>query len=222
MIFAGRVSSDQPVRGPDEAVALARYLKSRNRYKRDLLDRLVEVSGDGPVLDWSGGYSCLGQELAREASVPTYRVCSDAWSARLAAKPRAAGYRGTVRAAGRALPFPAGAFRLVICINSLHSWDRPEGLFLEAHRLVTAGGQAVVNDLRRDADPFLAEYVLRELAGGPGRGARFGARAFARSLRSSYTPGEVRAALDRCGLEAARVDDDPMTLTAWIRGEGPS
>jgi SAM-dependent methyltransferase len=217
MIFAQRESYHHSIRGAGEAVAFAHYLRSRNRYKLDLIDRVAGEVGDGPLLDWSGGYGSFGCEVVRQRPVPAVRVCTDIWSSRLARRPGDSPFHVTVRASGDHLPFQSGSFQVVVSVNFLHEWDRPDRLLVEIYRLLAPGGVAVVNDLRRDAEPFLVEYVLRELAGGHGRRAEVGARAFARSLRSAYTPAEIREALTRDGPSGARVEDeDPMTLTVWL------
>jgi SAM-dependent methyltransferase len=217
MILTKRAQYRHQVEGGVEAVAFDRYLRSRNRYKLELIEQVVGEVSDGPLLDWSGGYASFGSEVLRRRPMPSVRVCSDAWSVRLARRRGAAAQQVLFRAAGTPLPLRGSSFRVVLSANFLHEWDRPGLLFSEVHRLLAPGGLAVVNDLRRDAEPFLIEFVLRELAGGPARVAGVGARAFARSLASAYTPAEVREALDRAGTAGARVEEQPMTLTVWIR-----
>jgi SAM-dependent methyltransferase len=220
MIFTDRRPYRRRISSPEEAALFDRYLQSRNGYKQDFFDAAAGRIGAGPVLEWSGGYGAIHREILSRKAVPLCRVCDDRWSCDL--RPMGPGTPPQVacrveRTRGAPLPFRGAAFEVVVSANLLHEWDDLATFFHEAHRLIGTGGAAFINDLRRDSDPFITEYVIHELAGDATDEGRYRLDAFLRSLRSAYTVGEVVDALGACGLPDARVEDEsPMTLTVLL------
>lgn len=49
------------------------------------------------------------------------------------------------------MPFPAESFDLVVCQAAFKNFTRPGSALAEIHRVLRAGGTAVVQDMRRDA-----------------------------------------------------------------------
>lgn len=90
---------------------------------------------------------------------------------------------------------PPGRYGVVYSVNALHTWADPAAVLARPTRLLAPGGVLLVSDLRRDADPFITEYVLRELAQEPGPEGEYRARTFAESLASALTVDELTAAL---------------------------
>jgi ubiquinone/menaquinone biosynthesis C-methylase UbiE len=65
-------------------------------------------------------------------------------------------------AAAEALPFPDESFDAVVSTGSLHHWKRPLAALNEVHRVLKAGGCALVYDLVRKLPPAVAEAAKRE------------------------------------------------------------
>jgi ubiquinone/menaquinone biosynthesis C-methylase UbiE len=65
-------------------------------------------------------------------------------------------------AAAEALPFPDDTFDAVVSTGSLHHWKHPLAALNEVHRVLKAGGWALVYDLVRKLPPAVAETARRE------------------------------------------------------------
>lgn len=66
---------------------------------------------------------------------------------------------GLVRGTAPALPFPAGSFDLVYCVNAIHHFERPEEFVQQAARLLRPGGAlAVIGMTPRRTDWYVYEY----------------------------------------------------------------
>jgi SAM-dependent methyltransferase len=71
-----------------------------------------------------------------------------------------------VRVAGAsALPFADGTFDRVVSTVSLHHWKDPVGALSEAHRVLQAGGYALMYDLVRDMPKAVREAVCAQFGG---------------------------------------------------------
>jgi ubiquinone/menaquinone biosynthesis C-methylase UbiE len=78
---------------------------------------------------------------------------------------KSAGYDAVIDlgvAAAEALPFPDDTFDAVVSTGSLHHWKHPLAALNEAHRVLKAGGYALVYDLVRKLPPAIAEAAKRE------------------------------------------------------------
>jgi SAM-dependent methyltransferase len=207
-------------RGEDGAGCLDRYLESRRVYKHDLVEELVSVAGSGQLLEVSNGLGGLGVELLTRTSAELHSICeSDAARRLYAEKLRRAGVDRRCRLhVANPWRLPAESFATTWSVSVLHEWERPRETIRALHAATAAGGLVLIDDLRRDADPFITEYVLRELAGDETDGPGFRARAFARSLSSAYTVDELRELLVASAVGPFELDAQPMTVTARIRG----
>ena len=97
---------------------------------------------------------------------------------------------GAERVEGRAeqLPFPAAAFDLVTCVNSLHHIARPARALDEMARVLAPGGRIVLEDFVADPDPRRARrWEEIERLRDPEHGRLI-------------APGEPRAPLQAAGL----------------------
>ena len=114
-------------------------------------------------------------------------------------------------------PFPRDVFELIYSVNSLHEWEDPIALLRNAWEHLREDGWIILNDLRRDSDPFITEYVIREMAADQTVEGRFRLQVFLRTLESAYTCEEATELLQASGLSPFFVDaDEPMTLTIRI------
>jgi ubiquinone/menaquinone biosynthesis C-methylase UbiE len=76
-----------------------------------------------------------------------------------------AGYAAAIDlrvAAAEALPFPDESFNAVVSTGSLHHWKPPLAALNEVHRVLKAGGYALVYDLVRKLPPSVAEAARRK------------------------------------------------------------
>ncbi len=107
------------------------------------------------------------------------------------------------------LPFPDGAFDLVVCQAAFKNFVRPVTALDEMHRVLRPGGQAVIQDLNRTASRAdVAEEVrwmrLR------GLNAAFTKLALAMLRRRAYTPAGFedlarQSAFGRCTVSTERI-----------------
>ena len=142
------------------------------------------------------------------ARIPDLRIIGVDWSANMLACARRNAVRAGVsgrlalcRGDGHALPFPDGAFALVICNSMLHHARAPVELLREIFRVAAPGAPVLIRDLRRPSRPFLRWHLWRHGRHYNGRMRRL----FDSSVRAAYTPGELREFLDQAQLEGARV-----------------
>lgn len=235
MIFARREPFAWAARTRAEAERFDRYLEGRKRHKAELMDALAGAVTTGPVLEAGNGFGAYGVELLERTGAPLYAWCADPWARRLyRRKLHERGHAGRCRLVrrrpgdgpavavdGETADGPPGAFEVVFSVNCLHEWERPAEVLREAYALLRPGGVLAANDLRRDADPFITEYVLREMAAEESDEGRFRLDVFLRSLRSAWSAEELREAVEGAGLGAVEVDTgEAMTVTLWIRKRG--
>jgi ubiquinone/menaquinone biosynthesis C-methylase UbiE len=65
------------------------------------------------------------------------------------------------------LPFDAGSFDLVICQAAFKNFTRPASALSEMHRVLRAGGTAVIQDMSRDASHAEIADEVRRMQLGP-------------------------------------------------------
>ena len=68
-------------------------------------------------------------------------------------------------ASANALPFPDGAFDMVVSTGSLHHWKDPAGALSEIHRVLKANGYALIYDLVHEM-PMAIRADVRTRFGG--------------------------------------------------------
>lgn len=219
-ILADRHPFSAPTRSWAEALLFEQYVLSREVYKTDLVETLGSLIREGPVLEASGGFGSIGLRLAQLRSCEVCVLCDGEHSRRLCEERR----RREQLPVSHYRPereFPREAFELAYSINVLHEWDTPEQMLRRLFGYVRPGGNLVINDLRRDSNPYITEYVIREMAGDETLAGLHHLSTFLSSLRSAYTAAELALLLERARLgEFSLSDDEPMTLTATIRKRG--
>jgi ubiquinone/menaquinone biosynthesis C-methylase UbiE len=108
----------------------------------------------------------------------------------------------------RAMPFDDGEFDFVVCNDSLHHWEYPPAIFDEIARVLKDDGQCIVHDSKR-----LQRRAPRLVAWGIGMLIPRDFRVhYWNSIKSSYTPVELRALLERSRLQGWRVVEDFMSV----------
>jgi len=116
----------------------------------------------GRILDAGTGPGCLLAEIARRRSdLELTGIDLSGSMLRIARgklekiRPGSNGARPVrfIRADVRDLPFPDGAFDLVVSTLSLHHWHDPAAGIRECLRVTACGGQCWIYDLRSDVHP---------------------------------------------------------------------
>lgn len=221
MIFQQRKPFHELVQSEATARAYDRYLLSRNQYKQELITSMARTITRGPALELNGGFGFIGIELLKRKRFPLFSECSRPWSQALYRDKIANhGLDGVCRLfVGEAgmLPFASGEFEVVYAVNSMHEWEDPLPFLKEIHRVLRPGGTAFLNDLRRDADPYITEYIIREMAGDESEEGRSHLDFFLHSLQSTYSSGEVRDMVEARGFPESHLDtEEAMTFTIKI------
>jgi ubiquinone/menaquinone biosynthesis C-methylase UbiE len=113
----------------------------------------------------------------------------------------------------KAMPFGDGEFDLVVCNDSLHHWQDPLPVFDEIARVLKKEGKCIVHDSRRLSEwgPRLFAWLIGLLIPADFRVHYWN------SIRSSYTPDELRAVLEPSRLQGWRIEEDVMDL-AVVKG----
>ena len=204
-----------------EARLFDRYIQSRNRYKGDLIALLETTISFGPVLELNDGFGSIGLQLLSRGGFALHTMCRSSHARQLAErkiKNSSLAKRCHIWEC-QVLPFPftCETFEVIYSVNSLHEWDDATALLHCAWNHLQSNGWIIINDLKRDSDPFITEYVIREMAADQTEEGRFRLKVFLRALESAYTSEEVTALLEASGLGPFFVDnDEPMTLTIRI------
>jgi ubiquinone/menaquinone biosynthesis C-methylase UbiE len=103
------------------------------------------------------------------------------------------------------MPFPDGAFDLVVSYASLHHWARPARVFREAQRVAKKGGTVIIRDNRRVYGDPLWETFIWGLSRFMNRRHRDN---WPHAIRASYTVPEVKAIIAEASLSDYKVSTD--------------
>jgi len=138
-----------------------------SRHYALVADHLSGYCRAGTVLDIGTGPGRL--LVAMQQSMPDLTLAGVDISPAMVATAREnikrAGYRAMIDvrvAAAEALPFQDGTFDAVVSTGSLHHWKQPVAALNEMHRVLRAGGYALVYDLVRRMPPAIAEAARSE------------------------------------------------------------
>jgi ubiquinone/menaquinone biosynthesis C-methylase UbiE len=116
---------------------------------------------------------------------------------------RAEGVARRVRfrlADGRRLPFPDGAFDLILSNSLLHHIPDPAPMLDEVTRVLKPGGAIFIRDLRRPSPRLIDEHIKKH--GRYYRGTML--RLFADSVRAAFTDSELKQIVERSALRRLR------------------
>jgi SAM-dependent methyltransferase len=207
------------------------YLERTAVYRAEVLARLRALAGGGPVLEVGDGLGPTARALAPAAGGPplvrAFRAPSPwGWEIERArgARPGEEPARfAWVRCAETTLPFPNACFELVYADGQLRRWRDPVPVVAELLRVMREEGALLLHDLRRDADPYVAELLIRELAEDDSEQGEVLLRQFLASLRAAYAAEELAALLCAGGWRCFLLDgSNEMSLTAVLkRGWAP-
>jgi SAM-dependent methyltransferase len=215
VIFPCRETQAEPFATLWEAELYATYLERTAVYREEFLRRLLSLVRGGPVLEVGDGFGPTSRTL-RETGARLYRALRSPWGLR----PHAAGPSAPppLRCEEGRLPFPDARFEVVYAEGQLRRWPSPQAVIGELLRVTREEGFVLLHDLRRDADPFVAEYLVREMADDESAEGRFLLRHFLASLRAAYAVDEVARLLCECGCRTFLLDGtNEMSLTVALR-----
>lgn len=217
MIFANRKLHRDGLLTLSDAERYDRYLCSRSKYKRDFVASVVRHAGAGPVLDYSSGFGSIGFEVACRSRAPISIAYRHEWAAQIQRRRFAdAGLELSycLEDCGAGAPPLTGGFRLAYSTNHLHTCEEPKQLFKELRRLTAPGGVVLINEVKRDADPFFVEYIIRESEADRSPDGTFSVATFLATLQSSYATNEIITCLAEIGVTKYHLNSqDPITFT---------
>lgn len=199
-----------------------------NRFRQHEYRRLAQeavalgVPPGGKVLDVGTGPGFVAMEVTRLLQGTGCEVVGMDLSkamltlaAKNAVKKGLNGMLTWQRGDAKAMPFDDGEFDLVISNDSLHHWDDPLPVFDEMARVLKEDGKCLVHDSKR-----LQQWTARLIAGIIGLMIPADFRVhYWNSIRSSYTPEELRTVLQRSRLQGWRIVENFMDLMI-VREEG--
>jgi ubiquinone/menaquinone biosynthesis C-methylase UbiE len=191
---------------PDEARAYAEtdFSSENSAFVARLLELAVDEESPR-ALDLGTGPGEIAVRIA--AARPQWRVCGvDASAAmlRFARREQTAQHVAAdwVLTDVKASPFPDGAFDLVFSNSILHHIADTETFWREVKRLARPGALLFFRDLFRPPNPETAWALVHLHAA---RSSALLKEEFYRSFLSAHTPDEIRAQLERAGLDTLNV-----------------
>jgi len=147
----------RPYRGlPMEGPIASWYTKNTARDLRRFKEtaRLVAacVPAGGRILEVAPGPGFLSIELAARGYAVSAVDVSASFVRIVGENAARAGVAIDVRlGSADAIPFPDGAFDFIVCTAAFKNFSRPVGALNEMHRVLKDGGEALIQDLRKDA-----------------------------------------------------------------------
>jgi ubiquinone/menaquinone biosynthesis C-methylase UbiE len=174
----------------------------------------MNVPEDGKILDLGTGTGFVAIEIARLLNNKAQVIGLDLSESMLALAAENAARKGVadittwrIGDAGQ-IPYADGELDFVVSSGSLHHWENPLLVFNEIARVLKSDGQCLVRDSKR-----LVNFGLRVLAWAVGMTIPSDFRKhYWGSIKSSYTPGELRQILQESDLQGWRILDDVLDL----------
>ncbi len=191
--------------------------READEFKR-IAQRIAAYVGSGSrVLEVAPGPGYLAIEIARRTGCRiTGLDVSRSFVAMAADNARKAGVRGDFEHGDAAdLPFPPEQFDFVVCRAAFKNFTRPLAALDEMHRVLKAGGTALIIDLRKDFSPqAISDYVR-------GRGW-FAASMIRLTLnmmlkKRAYTREAVMELVSRSQFGRGELRLDPLGFELWLR-----
>jgi ubiquinone/menaquinone biosynthesis C-methylase UbiE len=118
-----------------------------------------------------------------------------------------------------ALPFATGSFDLVVCQAAFKNFRRPLDALGEMHRVLRAGGRAVIEDMNRDATKADVAAEVRAMKLSPVSGLMTRLILSTTLRRRAYSPARFQRLVARSPFHACRVDTAGMGLEVSLTKE---
>ena len=190
-----------------EAYAVADFAEVNDRFVR----RLTELAGpvvSARAVDLGTGPADIPIRVVRAR--PSWHVTAVDGSQAMLNLARAAVEKAGLSASielvladAKATSLPGGAFDLVFSNSILHHINDVDPLWAEVKRLGNPGAVVFLRDLARPSSEKDALDLVEKYSGDESDLLK---EEFYRSLLAAYTPGEVRAQLERSGLSGLEVE----------------
>ena len=196
-------------RGSDEQIRA--WTAQAAELTRDLRpgDAILEVA-PGP------GYFSVALARAGEFRVAAVDI-SRTFVGIVADRARAAGVRIDLRLGdAAALPFPEGAFDLVVCQAAFKNFSRPQAAINDMFRVLRPGGLAWIEDMRHDVTDAALRQEVRAMHLTRGRG--WMTYHALKGLRNrAYTSAEFDAFARQSPFGNCRINFTPIGLEVRLR-----
>ena len=176
------------------------------------------VAAGGHVLEVAPGPGFLSIEIAK---LGKYQVTGLDISQTFVEIAQAAARQANVQIEFRlgnasAMPFADTQFDFIICTAAFKNFSQPVQAIAEMHRVLKAGGKALIADLRRDAsraniDRMVAEMNLNRVNAFLTRGAFHWML-----LKSAYTPDEIRQLVAQTSFRKCDIHSNTVGMDIWL------
>jgi ubiquinone/menaquinone biosynthesis C-methylase UbiE len=115
-----------------------------------------------------------------------------------------------------ALPFGEASFDFMICQAAFKNFSQPVQALAEMHRVLRAGGKALIIDLRRDASSEAIEQGVREMK--VGKLNQYAIRWTFRNmlLKRAYSKDDMVDMVAQTPFQTCRVEDDGIGFRVWL------
>jgi ubiquinone/menaquinone biosynthesis C-methylase UbiE len=145
-------------------------------------------------MDISSTFVEIARRNAREAGVPVEFIRGDAAS----------------------MPLEDGRFDFLLCRAAFKNFTQPLCALLEMHRVLRAGGGALIIDLRPDVSVRTVDEYNRS-SGRKGFPAFLTKRAFLGFLaKNAHSKAELEEMIGRTGFSRHEIREDPMGYEVWL------
>lgn len=225
MLFPDRIPETEAMPSGSNASLYNDYLRARRGYKEDFCNLVVSKCARGNVLEVTSGWGYTGIDITKRSGQISLHILADNDEiARLAEnnahEEEIFSHVEITQGSKYSIPYPDNYFDAVVSTNVLHTWQSPERIIREMYRVARAGGHLFINDLRRDAEETIAEYMIREMKEDKTHFGQYSLSKFIQSWRAAYTIDEIRAMIENVGITWVEIEEDgAMTCTVIITKE---
>ena len=116
-----------------------------------------------------------------------------------------------------AMPFADRTFDFIVCCAAFKNFTEPVQAISEMERVLKPGGQALINDLRKDASLAIIDAHIA------GMGLNWLNRIFTKFvfrhtlLKNAYTPAQIRNFVTQTKFGECEIREDGIGMEIWLR-----
>ncbi len=119
------------------------------------------------------------------------------------------------------MPFEANTFDLIVCQAAFKNFTQPVNALAEMHRVLRAGGRAVIDDMRSDASHADIESEVRKME--LGRLSSFMTKGTLEMLRRrAYSPATFESLVARSPFQTCVIRTEGIGLDVWLAKPEPA